>query len=74
MVRICGTFAYRLHFRFIVIVLIFLINFLARDVGIEPTHRGFGDLTDTLSVSRILWSLPVTIRVLWFFRPVLLPS
>jgi len=43
-----------LHFRFIVIVLIFLIYFLARDVGIEPTHRGFGDLTDTLSVSRIL--------------------
>ena len=43
-----------LHFRFIVIVLIFLIYFLARDVGIEPTHRGFGDLTDTLSVSHIL--------------------
>ena len=44
---------YRLHFRFIVIVFILLISFLARDVGIEPTHRGFGDLTDTLSVSRI---------------------
>ena len=57
MVRICGTFAYRLHFCFIVIVFILLISFLARDVGIEPTHRGFGDLTDTLSVSRILWML-----------------
>ena len=24
-----------------------------RTVGIEPTRRGFGDLTDTLSVTRI---------------------
>jgi len=31
----------------------FISLFLACDVGIEPTHRGFGDLTDTLSVSHI---------------------
>ena len=28
----------------------------ARDVGIEPTRRGFGDLADTLSVSRVFLS------------------
>ena len=28
------------------------LRLLARAVGIEPTHRSFGDLTDTLSVTR----------------------
>ena len=34
---------------------------LARVVGIEPTRRGFGDLTDTLSVTRI-YCTPSEIR------------
>lgn len=41
------------HLTFIFTFNLHLFNHFARDVGIEPTHRGFGDLTDTLSVSRI---------------------
>ena len=48
----------------------FLFYFLARDVGIEPTHRGFGDLTDTLSVSRIWWCGSDSNRHPWIFSPV----
>ena len=46
--NICLNFTFSFnsfHFYFILL--------LARDVEIESTHRGFGDLTDTLSVSRI---------------------
>lgn len=51
-----------------------LQSHLARGLGIEPNHRGFGDLTDTMSVPRLLWNGWVSSPLLWIFSPVQSPD
>ena len=45
----------------------------AQTVGIEPTRRGFGDLTDTLSVTRLLYPIQESNLELIFRRDLLYP-
>ena len=35
-----------------------LLNFLEARVGIEPTHKGFADLSLTTWVPRLGWAMP----------------
>ena len=46
---------------------------IAQTVGIEPTRRGFGDLTDTLSVTRLLYPIQESNLELIFRRDSLYP-